>query len=74
MSLSLVAIEENEVNKRLASWAAIFAVATVFVGIWGMNFEYMPELEWRYGYPLALLTITLSCGLLFRRLRRIGWL
>ena len=50
----MVAIEESEVNKRLAAWAAIFAVFTAFAGIWGMNFEFMPELKWRYGYPVAI--------------------
>ena len=46
----MVTIEENEVTKRLAAWAGIFAVCTAFAGIWGMNFEHMPELKWRYGY------------------------
>jgi magnesium transporter len=74
VNLSLVTINDGEVTKRLAAWAAIFAIWTALAGIWGMNFKYMPELEWRYGYPLALLVIGLSCGLLYRRLRRIGWL
>lgn len=74
VSLSLVAIEENEVNKRLASWAAIFAVATVFVGIWGMNFKIMPELDWKYGYPLALGIVASVCGYLYYRFKKAGWL
>ncbi len=74
VSLSMVAIEENEVNKRLASWAAIFAAATLFVGIWGMNFEHMPELNWRYGYPLALGMVTAVCGYLYYRFKKAGWL
>lgn len=74
VSLSLVAIEENEVNKRLASWAAIFAVATVFVGIWGMNFKIMPELDWKYGYPLALGIVASVCSYLYYRFRKAGWL
>jgi magnesium transporter len=74
VSLSLVAIEENEVNKRLASWAAIFAVATVFVGIWGMNFKVMPELDWKYGYPLALSIVASVCGYLYYRFKKAGWL
>jgi magnesium transporter len=52
VNLSMVSIDESEVNKRLAAWAAIFAIATAFVGIWGMNFEHMPELKWKYGYPI----------------------
>ncbi len=74
VNLSMVAIDESEVNKRLAAWAAIFAVATAFVGIWGMNFQEMPELKWRYGYPAALIFIALICGYLYRRFRKAGWL
>lgn len=74
VNLSMVAIEENEVNKRLAAWAGIFAVATVFVGIWGMNFTAMPELQWEYGYPVALFLIIVICGGLYVRFKRVGWL
>ncbi|HRD93684.1 MAG TPA: magnesium/cobalt transporter CorA [Accumulibacter sp.] len=74
VSLSSVAIEQNDVAKRLAAWAGIFAVATAFAGIWGMNFKNMPELQWDYGYPIALTTIVGACGLLFWRFRRTGWL
>lgn len=74
VNLSMVSIEENEVNKRLAAWAAIFAVTTAFVGIWGMNFEVMPELKWKYGYPFALGVVTMVCGALYYRFRRLGWL
>lgn len=74
VNLALVAIEEGEVNKRLAAWAGIFAVATAFAGIWGMNFEVMPELKWKYGYPVALGMITVTCYLLYRRFKRAGWL
>lgn len=71
---STVSIEQNEVNKRLAAWAAIFAVATAFVGVWGMNFQHMPELKLEYGYPLALLVIATVCVTLYRRFKRAGWL
>ena len=74
VNLSMVAIDEGEVNKRLAAWAAIFGVATIFAGIWGMNFTHMPELDWRIGYPLALLAMGGACGGLYRRFRRAGWL
>lgn len=74
VNLSFVAIEENEVNKRLAAWAGIFAVATAFAGIWGMNFAHMPELQWEYGYPLALSLIAATCGFLYYRFKRAGWL
>ncbi len=74
VTLSMATIEEGEVNKRLAAWAGIFAVATAFAGIWGMNFEGMPELHWRYGYPTALATISITCFVLYRRFKKAGWL
>ncbi len=74
VNLSMVTIEESEVNKRLAAWAAIFAVATAFFGLWGMNFKYMPELEWKYGYPVSVLMVTGVCGYLYYRFRKSGWL
>jgi magnesium transporter len=74
VNLSLVTIEESEVTKRLAAWAAIFAVSTALAGILGMNFEVMPELKWEYGYPMALLVIGSIASLLYWRFRRRGWL
>lgn len=74
VNLSMVSIEENEVNKRLAAWAAIFAVATAFFGLWGMNFKFMPELEWKFGYPLAIAMVSGVCGYLYYRFRKSGWL
>jgi magnesium transporter len=74
VNLSMVTIEESETTKRLAAWAGIFAVATAFAGIWGMNFEHMPELEWPWGYPAALGVIVGSCAFLYWRFRKAGWL
>ena len=74
VNLSMVTIEESETTKRLAAWAGIFAVATAFAGIWGMNFEQMPELKWRWGYPMALGLIAVACAVLYRRFKRAGWL
>lgn len=74
VNLSLVTIEESEVTKRLAAWAAIFAVSTALAGIWGMNFEVMPELKWAYGYPMALGIIGLTAAFLYWRFRKRGWL
>jgi magnesium transporter len=74
VNLSMVAIDEGEVNKRLAAWAAIFGVATAFVGVWGMNFQVMPELKWKYGYPVAILVVTTVCSYLYYRFRKSGWL
>lgn len=72
-NLSMVTISDGEVTKRLAAWAAIFAVCTAFVGVWGMNFEHMPELKWRYGYAMALGLIVAVCGYLYHRFRKAGW-
>jgi magnesium transporter len=74
VNLSMVTIEESETTKRLAAWAAIFAVSTALAGIWGMNFEHMPELKWTFGYPLALSAIATAAGFLYWRFRRVGWL
>ena len=74
VNLSMVSIDENEVNKRLAAWAAIFAVATAFFGVWGMNFKSMPELEWKYGYPMAVAVVAVVCSYLYYRFRKSGWL
>jgi len=74
VNLSMVAIEQSDIAKRLSGWAAIFAIATTIVGIWGMNFEHMPETRWAYGYPFALATIAGVCGLLYLQFRRARWL
>jgi len=73
VNLSMVTIEDGEVTKRLAAWAAIFAVCTAFAGLWGMNFEHMPELKWRYGYAAALALIASLCAYVYYRFRRAGW-
>lgn len=74
VNLSMVTIEESEVSKKLAAWAGIFGLATVFVGIWGMNFQHMPELQWEFGYPFALATMTAGCYGLYFNFKRVGWL
>jgi len=74
VNLSMATIEESETTKRLAAWAGIFAVATAFAGIWGMNFEQMPELKWGWGYPAAVGVIVASCALLYWRFKRARWL
>lgn len=72
--LSSVTIEQSDITKQLAAWAGVFAMATAFAGIWGMNFEKMPELKWEYGYPLALGIIVTACTALYLRFKRMGWL
>ena len=66
--------QETAITKKLASWAAILAVPTAFAGIYGMNFQYMPELSSRYGYPTVVLCIATICGVLYWRFRKNGWL
>jgi len=72
--LSLNAVAQSEVTKQLASWAAIIAVPTMIAGIYGMNFKFMPELEWQYGYFAAVAVMAGACGLLYWRFKRAGWL
>jgi magnesium transporter len=74
VNLSMVTIEEGEVTKRLAAWAAIIAVVPALAGIWGMNFEYMPDLHWAYGYPSALVLMALVCLALYLRFKAAKWL
>ena len=74
VNLSMVTIDQTEVSKRLAAWAGIFAVATALAGIWGMNFTHMPELQWEYGYPAALIAIVLASAVLYWQFKRAKWL
>ena len=74
VNLLLASFRQNEVVKRLAGWAAILAVPTAVAGVYGMNFDYMPELRWTFGYPVVLLAIISFCAFLFYRFRRAGWL
>lgn len=74
VNLSMVTIEESEVTKRLAAWAAIVAVIPALAGIWGMNFEHMPDLHWTYGYPMALGLMASVCTILYFRFRAARWL
>ncbi len=73
VNLALVANNQNEVVKRLAGWGAILAIPTVIFSLYGMNFRWMPELQWRAGYPIAVAVTALGCVLVYRRLRRAGW-
>ena len=66
--------QQTEITRKLAAWAAMLAVPTAIAGIYGMNFEVMPELKWRYGYFVVLAVIFAVCGGLYWRFRRSGWL
>jgi magnesium transporter len=74
VNLSMVTLQENETMKRLAAYAALLAVPTMIAGIYGMNFEYMPELKWRYGYALSLVVMAGLDIFLFFRFKRARWL
>jgi len=65
---------QGKMTRQLAAWAAILAVPTAIAGIYGMNFEFMPELHWRYGYFAVMALIAAVCGGLWWRFKRIGWL
>lgn len=73
-NLTRVSIRQNEDMKKMAAWAAIGIVPTAMAGVYGMNFQHMPELQWRFGYPLSLLVIVTICMLLYRNFKRVGWL
>jgi magnesium transporter len=74
VALAQVTIRQNEVVKRLAGWGAILAVPTMVFSLYGMNFANMPELKWQWGYPTIMGGIVVGCVLLYRRLKRVGWL
>jgi magnesium transporter len=73
-NLTQVSVRQNEDMRRISAWVAIIAVPTAVAGIYGMNFDYMPELRWHYGYPAVLLFILIACSALYVRFRRVGWL
>jgi magnesium transporter len=73
-NLSLTSVAQNEVMKKLGAWVAIIAVPTMVAGIYGMNFDVMPELRSPWGYPLTLTGMFTACGLLYAYFRRAGWL
>jgi magnesium transporter len=74
VNVSLISLQESEVTKRLAAYAALVAVPTLIGGIYGMNFQHIPELHWQFGYPLALAVMIGIDAFLFWRFRRAGWL
>ena len=72
--LAEVSVEQNRDTRRLAAWAAIIAVPTMIAGVYGMNFQQMPELSWWFGYPLALTLMGAACVALYWGFKRSGWL
>lgn len=73
-NLSLISVGQNEDVKRLAAWAAIIAIPTMIAGVYGMNFEVMPELRWAYGYPVVMGVMIAACSGLYVGFKRSGWL
>lgn len=74
VNLSLITLHENETTKQLAAYAALLMVPTLIAGIYGMNFEHMPELKWTFGYPLSLAAMVGIDLYLYFRFRKSGWL
>jgi len=74
VNLGMISLSENEVTKKLAAWAAIIAVPTMVAGIYGMNFEHMPELKWEYGYPIVIGLMAIVDVYLYTRFRKARWL
>jgi magnesium transporter len=73
-NLAEVGVRQNEDMRRISAWVAIVAVPTMIAGIYGMNFDHMPELRWTYGYPLSIAVMGGICLLLYRAFKRNGWL
>jgi len=73
-NLAQLTVRDNQDMRRISAWLAIIAVPTMVFGIYGMNFDQMPELKWRFGYPLVLTMVIVVCGALYHRFRRVGWL
>ncbi len=74
VNLGMISLAENEVTKKLAAWAAIIAVPTMVAGIYGMNFRHMPELDWTYGYGIAIAMMALADAYLYVRFKKARWL
>jgi magnesium transporter len=74
VNLTLIGVRQNDQTKKISAWAAILIVPTLITGIYGMNFDFMPELHWTFGYPLALaLMVSISVGL-YAVFRHVRWL
>ncbi|MEU1707332.1 magnesium/cobalt transporter CorA [Streptomyces sp. NPDC005706] len=72
--LAQVTVAQNEDMRKITAWAAVVAVPTMVCGVYGMNFDHMPELHWRFGYPLVMGVMAMACLALYRGFRRNGWL
>lgn len=73
-ALARVEMQQNVDMRKISAWAGLLAVPTMFAGIYGMNFHFMPLLSWKWGYPVVLLFMATVCLLLYRNFRRRDWL
>ena len=73
-NLAQVSVQQNEDMRRISAWVAIAAVPTAIAGIYGMNFDHMPELRWQFGYPAVLALMAVICLALYRGFKRNHWL
>ena len=74
VNLGMISLNETEVTKKLAAWAAIIGVPTMIAGIYGMNFKNMPELEWIWGYPVSIAVMAVIDFWLYFQFKKIKWL
>jgi magnesium transporter len=72
--LAKISMRQNNDMRKITAYAGLISVPTMIAGIYGMNFDVMPELHWTYGYPFIWLVIIVTCGLLYRNFRRNHWL
>jgi magnesium transporter len=73
-SLTQISVRQNDDMRKISAWVAMAAVPTMVAGIYGMNFDHMPELQWVGGYPLVLSLTAIAVALLYRRFKKSGWL
>lgn len=72
--LAKITMRQNNDMRKITAYAGLISIPTMIAGIYGMNFDFIPELHWSFGYPMVLIGIVLICGLLYRNFRKNGWL
>jgi magnesium transporter len=73
-NLTQVTVRQNDDVRKISAWVAILAVPTMIAGVYGMNFEHVPELKWTFGYPLVVAVMLTACTSLYFHFKRVGWL
>jgi magnesium transporter len=73
-NVAQITMRDNQDMRRISAWVAIIAVPTMVFGLYGMNFEHMPELKWTYGYPLVVGVVLVICAALYQKFKDTGWL